>query len=581
MIKTLTTLLSTGVFLFSTSTYSSQNITDAIAPEEGTGVTEQSLVTAKQFMVAAANPYAVKAGYHILKKGGSAVDAMIATQLVLNLVEPQSSGIGGGAFVVYFDKKANKLTTWDGRETAPQKASKDLFLNKKGEPLGFYDAVVGGRSVGTPGTLMLMYTMHQRHGRLEWGELFKPAIKLATDGFKVSKRLATLIARDKERLSHYPTTAKYFYPNSQPLKQGETLTNKPFANTLSILASQGIKPFYQGDIGHDIVKTVNTTENPGTLSLADLASYQVKERPPVCLDYRQYNVCGMGPPSSGGITVNQILGMLESYNMPARSPVAAESWRLIGDASRLAFADRGLYIADTDFVEVPAGLLNKNYLAKRAKLLSGDQALANALPGTPPDTNLVARYPDESIEFPSTSHLSIVDRAGNVVSMTTTIENGFGSRIMVRGFLLNNELTDFSFLPEKDGKMVANRIEPGKRPRSSMAPTIVLKDNQPYMAIGSPGGSRIIGYVAKTLVAHLDWKLPLDKAINLPHLVNRFGTYELEAGTSAQNIVTNLNKLGYQTSIRDLNSGLHGIIITNKGLKGAADMRREGMVMGD
>ena len=581
MIKRFLKLCCFSTFCLSLAPAFAFDVADEVAPEEGTLKTQQSLVKAKQFMVAAANPYATEAGYDILKRGGSAVDAMITVQLVLNLVEPQSSGIGGGAFVVYFDGKHDRLTTWDGRETAPENASPALFMDKAGKPLSFYDVVVGGRSVATPGTPMLMYRMHQQYGKLPWKELLQPAIKLAEQGFVVSERLASLVANDQERLSRYPSTKAYFFPDGKPLKEGALLKNPEFANTLKLMAAKGVQPFYQGVIGQDIVKAVQSVkDNPGYLSLKDLNSYTAKERPPICIDYRQYDVCGMGPPSSGALTIGQILGMVEHYDLTAYGPESPTSWRLIGDASRLAFADRGLYMADTDFVEMPSGLLNDVYLADRAKLLDQSRALGNVYAGVPPGASKLARANDESIELPSTSHISIVDKDGNVVSMTTTIENGFGSRLMVRGFLLNNEMTDFSFVPEKSGKPVANRIEAGKRPRSSMTPTIVFKDDKPYLVIGSPGGSRIIGYVAKTLIAHLDWQLPIDEAIGLPHLVNRFGTYDLEEDTSAEKLTAPLEKLGYQVNIRDLNSGLHGIVITKQGLEGAADPRREGMVKG-
>ncbi|WP_343216907.1 gamma-glutamyltransferase [Kistimonas asteriae] len=575
-------LLAGCLLLQGASLQASQDVADSVAPEEGTGTTTQERVSANEFMVAAANPHAVKAGYEILREGGSAVDAMIAVQLVLNLVEPQSSGIGGGAFVVYYDSDDGKLTTWDGRETAPQSVTPDLFLDKKGKPLSFYDAVVGGRSVATPGTLKLMYSLHERYGKLDWDVLFQPAIRLAQEGFRVSPRLAALIAKDENRLRRYPVTATYFFPGGEALKEGELLTNVIFANTLSLIAEKGIEPFYTGEIGRDIVAAVRSvTDNPGVLSREDLANYQVWERAPACLDYRGDTVCGMGPPSSGGLTVGQILGMLEPFDLSELGPDNPESWRLIGDASRLAFADRGHYMADTDFVTVPAGLLDKAYLRQRSELLDTKRALTNVKPGTPPGKRRLERAEDESIELPSTTHLSIVDADGNVVSMTSTIENAFGSRLMVRGFLLNNEMTDFSFRPSKDGKPVANRIEPGKRPRSSMAPTIVMRDDKPYLVVGSPGGSRIIGYVTKTLIAHLDWQMPIDEAIQLPHLINRFGPYDIEAGTAAEKLVAPLKAMGYQVNRRDLNSGLHGIVITEKGLEGAADARREGAVMGD
>ncbi|MCB1430310.1 MAG: gamma-glutamyltransferase, partial [Nitratireductor sp.] len=341
--------------------------------------------------------------------------------------------------------------------------------------------------------------------------------------------------------------------------------------------------FYSGEIARDIVDTVrNAPGNPGRLSLADLANYKVVEREPVCVNYRAYDICGMGPPSSGALTVGQILKLAEPSDLKVLGPQNPESWRIIGDASRLAFADRGLYMADSDFVKMPKGLLNAAYLAERAKLLAGPNALAPeaVTAGEPPFDHAMIYAPDQAIEFPSTSHFSIVDAEGNVLSMTTTIENGFGSRLMVRGFLLNNELTDFSFVPERDGKPVANRVEAGKRPRSSMAPTIVMKDGKPVMAVGSPGGSRIIGYVAKTIVAHLDWGMNAQEAVSLPHLVNRFGTYDVEKGTRAEALTPALTAMGYKVESTDLNSGLHVIILDKDGLEGGADPRREGLAVG-
>ncbi|USE35379.1 gamma-glutamyltransferase [Endozoicomonas sp. SCSIO W0465] len=553
-----------------------------IAPEPGTGNTEQELVKASSYMVAAANPYAARAGYDILKQGGSAIDAVIATQLVLNLVEPQSSGIGGVGLVVYFDKNAGQLSTWEGRENAPALAKPDHFLDKNGKPLTFYDAVVGGHSVATPGLLKLMYEVHQKHGKLAWQTLFKPAIKLAQEGFIVSPRLARLVAMDQARLSRYETTKNYFYPGGRPVQEGDLLKNRPFANTLSLIARRGIDPFYQGEIGRDIVTTVNSvTDNPGLLSMSDLRHYEVKERDPVCMDYREYQVCGMGPPSSGGLTVGQMLGLLDHHKLSELGKDNPDSWQLIGDATRLAFADRGQYIADPDFVNVPKGLLDKSYLLGRSQLLHTGRPLQAVAPGLPPGVDQVSHAPGEALELPATTHISIVDGDGNAVAMTSSVENAFGSRLMVRGFLLNNSMTDFSFRPFIDGKPVANRIAPGKRPMSSMSPTIVLRDGQPYMLLGSAGGSRIIVHVAKTIIAHLDWQLPVNEAVSLSHRINMHGHYELEAGTDAEALVKPLKAMGYKVSVRDLNSSLHAIVIKASGLEGAADPRREGAVMGD
>lgn len=539
-------------------------------------------VNAKTWMVAAANPLAVEAGAKILAAGGTAADAMVAVQVVLGLVEPQSSGLGGGAFLVWYDAASGRLTTLDGRETAPREASPTLFQDENGEPLKFFDAVVGGLSVGTPGTPALLEEAHRRWGRSPWPGLFEDGIRLADEGFVVSPRLAGLIQADAERLARFPETANYFLPDGEPLAQGQRLTNPDYAETLRVLASEGAAGFYGGEIAADIVRTVrNAPGNPGGLSGVDLALYQVIEREPICAAYRSYEVCGMGPPSSGALTVGQILGMLDSYDLAAMGPESAEAWRLIGDASRLAFADRGRYMADSDFIPMPTrGLIDPAYLAERAELLNDTGALTEVAPGNPEFDHALNWADDASIELPSTSHISIVDAYGNVLSMTTTIENGFGSRLMTNGFLLNNELTDFSFRTHRDGVPIANRIEPGKRPRSSMSPTIVMQDGSPVLAIGSPGGSRIIGYVAKSIIAWADWGMDVQQAVALPHLVNRFGTYDVEVGTSAEGFADMLGELGFEVNARDLTSGLHAIEIRD-GLHGGADPRREGIALGE
>ncbi len=538
-------------------------------------------VDASTWMVAAANPLAVEAGARVLREGGSAADAMVAVQAVLGLVEPQSSGLGGGAFLVWYDAASGETTTLDGRETAPIAATPTLF-QKDGEPLKFFDAVVGGLSVGTPGTPKLMEEAHRRWGRANWGILFDEAIAHAEDGFTVSPRLADLVANDAERLQRFPATAAYFFPGGNAIAAGDTLTNVDYADTLRQVAAQGTDAFYTGPIAEDIVSAIRTVEgNPGILSTIDLALYDVVQRPAVCVPYRDHDVCGMGPPSSGALTVGQILGMLDRYDLAALGPTSPDAWRLIGDASRLAFADRGRYMADSDFVPVPTkGLVAADYLDERAALLGGDDALPEVAPGTPEFDHALNWADDDSIEFPSTSHISIVDGDGNALSMTTTIENGFGSRLFVRGFLLNNELTDFSFRSHSDGVPIANRVEPGKRPRSSMSPTIVLKDGEPTLVIGSPGGSRIIGYVAKSIIAHLDWGMDVQQAVSLPHLVNRFGTYDVEEGTSAVDLTEPLTALGFEVNARGLTSGLHAISVGD-GLRGGADPRREGIALGE
>ena len=560
-----------------------QEAADAVAPEAGTGLAPEAAapVTADDWMVAAANPLAAEAGARVLREGGSAADAMVAVQAVLGLVEPQSSGLGGGAFLVWYDAATGEVTTLDGRETAPMAATPTLFQTD-GETMGFWDAVIGGLSVGTPGTPLLMEAAHRRWGRANWGGLFDEAIALAEDGFAVSPRLAGAVADGAERLSTQPATAAYFLPGGTPLAEGSTLTNPAYAETLRALAAEGTDAFYAGPVAEGIVAAVRGASQPGLLTMDDLSAYDVVERPAVCAPYRGAEVCGMGPPSSGALTVGQILMMLEGHDLAAMGPDDPEAWRLIGDASRLAFADRGLYMADVDFVPMP-DLLDPAYMAERAALLDVDTILPEVQPGTPPwDHAAVDWAPGLDLSMPSTSHISIVDADGNALSMTTTIENGFGSRVWAPGgFLLNNELTDFSFSTHDDGRPVANRVEPGKRPRSSMSPTIVMRDGAPVLVVGSPGGSRIIGYVAKTIVAHLDWGLDPQAAVALPHLVNRFGTYDLEAGTAAEALAAPLEGFGYEVNVRDLNSGLHAIAVTPDGLVGGADPRREGVAIGE
>lgn len=571
-----------------------QEAADAVAPETATQAAKWELtdvaqaamaqrdatepVTADNWMISAANPIAVEAGAQVLAKGGSAADAMVVVQTVLGLVEPQSSGLGGGAFLVWYDAQSGELTTLDGRETAPLAATPQLFQDDAGEPLKFFDAVVGGRSVGTPGTPALLEAAHRKWGRTRWADLLAPAINLAEKGFVVSPRMAASVARDAERLGRFADTADYFLPGGAPIAQGAVLANPAYADTLRQMADHGAQVFYEGPIAADIVRTVQNAPNPGVLSAVDLALYRVKERPAVCAAFRDMDVCGMGPPSSGALTVGQILGTMNT--MDPTDPTDPKTWRLLGDASRLAFADRGRYMADSDFVPMPTkGLLDPTYLADRAALLSQDTALQEVVPGTPAFDHALLWADDDSLELPSTSHISIVDAEGNALSMTTTIENGFGSRLMVRGFLLNNELTDFSFRSHRNGVPIANRVEPGKRPRSSMAPTIVMRQGKPILVIGSPGGSRIIPYVATAILAWADWGMDIQQAISMPHAANRFGTYDLEDGTAAVDLQPELEAMGYKVNVRDLNSGLHGIEI-GEHLEGGADPRREGIVLG-
>lgn len=562
-----------------------QQLSDQIAPEAATGTAARQAATAETRMVAAANPLAAQAGLDILRAGGSAADALVAVQTVLGLVEPQSSGIGGGAFALWYDAETGELTTYDARETAPAAAGPDLFLDDNGEPLAFFDAVVGGRSVGVPGIPRLMEEMHARHGRLDWADLFAPAIELAEAGFEVSPRLAGLLEAETGRLDRQDEARAFFFDEAgTPLAESHLLANPAYAETLRAIAQDGADAFYSGPIAEAIVAAVEAFEdNPGLLTLDDLAGYEVIEREPVCVTYRAHVICGMGPPSSGGLTVGQILLLLSHHDIATLGPDDPTAWRLIGDATRLAFADRGRYMADADFVDMPQGLLNADYLAERARLLERPDALpAEAVsPGEPPWDDAELRLDGIEFEQPATTHFVIVDDAGNIASVTSTIESAFGSRLMAAGFLLNNQLTDFSFRPDSDGEAVANRVEPGKRPRSSMAPTIVLADGTPRHALGSPGGATIIPFVARTILALIDWEMDMQQAIAMPHMVNMFGDYVLEEGTPAEDAAPELEALGFSTAIRPLTSGLQGVTFTPDGLVGGADPRREGVAVGD
>jgi gamma-glutamyltranspeptidase / glutathione hydrolase len=552
-------------------------------PEAATGVIEKALVESKKFMVSAANPYAVKAGYRVLKAGGSAVDAAIAVQMVLTLVEPQSSGIGGGAFILHWDEKEKKLTSWDGRETAPSSAGGDLFLDDNGKVMGWWDALAGGRSVGVPGVIAALSKAHNAQGKLPWASLFKDAIELSEKGFIVSERLHQLIAKKTNpSLGHYAEAKEYFFPNDEPLQAGALHKNPKLSSTLKLIAQQGPKAFYQGEIATDIISAVQgAKDNPGLLTEADLKAYEAKERVPVCSPYHQYTICGMGPPTSGGLTLIQILSLLEPFKLNRYKPMDIDAVHLFSQASRLAYADRDLYIADNDFVKVPIfGLLNQGYLKQRSQLIKSNKDMGKAEAGSIPQA--LSLTEGNTLTQPSTSHISIVDSEGNAVSMTTSIEMAFGSTLMVRGFLLNNQLTDFSFSKEINGKPVANRVEGKKRPRSSMAPTMVFnKDHRLMMVIGSPGGSRIINYVAKTIIGVLDWDLNIQQAIDLPNTSNRNGNTDLELGTHTNKLQSGLEKKGHIIKVRELNSGLHGIVINPDGLQGGADSRREGVVLGD
>ncbi|MEX2630836.1 MAG: gamma-glutamyltransferase [Tistlia sp.] len=531
-------------------------------------------------LVAAANPHAAEAGMAMLRLGGSAMDAAVAIQATLGLVEPQSSGIGGGAFLLYWDAASRTLHAYDGRETAPAAATPGQFLREDGSAMEFYEAVVGGLAVGVPGVPRLLELAHGRHGSLDWAGLFQPAIALARDGFAISPRLAMMLAEDPY-LDRFQATRDYFHrPEGGPRQAGERLVNAAYADSLEALAAGGAEAFYEGPLAERIVEAVTSAPgNPGRMTLADLAGYEAIARPPLCAGYRGFRVCGMPPPTSGGIAVLQMLGILENFQLEEETPNSLDSLHLLAEAGRLAFADRNVYVGDSDFVEVPIErLLDETYLRKRAALVQRSRSLGIAVPGEIKQKAALA----PQFEPPSTSHFVVLDAAGNVASMTSSVENAFGSRLMVGGFILNNQLTDFAFTPEIEGVAVANAVAPGKRPRSSMAPTILFDaEGAFFAATGSPGGSRIIGYVAQSVIALVDWKLSAQQAVALPHVVNRNGTTDLEATTPLEAFSEELTARGHEVRIRPLTSGLHAIRRDGEDYDGGADPRREGVVLAE
>lgn len=549
----------------------------AAVPDEGVDLP-------RQHMVSAANPHASRAGLEILRAGGSAVDAAIAVQAVLTLVEPQSSGIGGGAFLLHFRKSDGRVDAYDGRETAPAGIRPDVFVKPDGTRRAFRDAASGGQAVGVPGVIQALALAHASDGKLPWSRLFEPAIRLAEAGFAVSPRLHAMIAR-APALRDFPAARAYFLtPDGEPLPVGYRLRNPALAETYRQIAARGAAGFYRGEIAAGIVAAVRTaTPNPGTMTGEDLAGYAARKRDVLCRPYRTWRVCGMPPPTSGGIAVLQILGVLEQFDMKKYAPGSPVAIHLFAEAARLAYADRGRYVGDSDFVSVPVeGLLDRGYLARRASLISLDTALEKAPAGTPPGVQAADFGDSATAAYDSTSHLSVIDSAGNAVSMTTSVERPFGSYLMTGGFLLNSQLTDFAFLPRRDGRTVANAVAPGKRPRSSMSPSLVLDMNGGLVAtVGSPGGSRIIAFVAKALVGLMDWNLDMQAAIDLPNTTLRRGRLELEKGTFAAESAAALRARGHDIRISTLTSGLHGIRVTQDGYDGGADLRREGIALGD
>ncbi len=542
---------------------------------------QNKAITAKHHMVVAANPYASEAGLYILRRGGTAIDAAIAVQMVLNLVEPQSSGIGGGAFLLHWSQGERKLSSFDGRETAPLAAKPDRFM-RNGKPMKFREAVPGGLSVGTPGVLKMLARVHKRHGRLPWAQLFDPAIKLAVRGFTISPRLHGLLQKT-DFASFGPRAQAYFFDKTgDPKPVGSNLKNPDFAQALSAIARHGSDYFYRGNLAQKIAKAVQTSHGQkGDMTPQDLAAYKAVERAPICVPYRLYNICGMGPPSSGMLTIAQVLKIIEPFDL-GRTPLNRTALHLIAEAEKLAYADRKRYMADSDFIDIPQALLEARYLASRRALISPAKTMGKAKPGTPGKKQKRTGI-DATTENNGTSHISIIDVQGNAVSMTSSIEGAFGARLMVSGFLLNNELTDFSFRPkDQQGRSIANRVEPLKRPRSSMSPTMIFdRHGRLHMVVGSPGGSRIILYVLKTIIGHIDWGLEAKALSELPNFGSRNGPLELEKGPGVQMIDTGLRSLGHKTRLAPMTSGVHLIIRKGNVLMGAADPRREGVALGD
>lgn len=534
--------------------------TDVIHPEAASGFVPKKSIVAKDFIAVTAHPYATSAAHSILAKGGTAIDAAIAAQMVLNVVEPQASGIGGGGFLLYYDSSKKKTITYDGRETAPLASSETMFLKKDGTVKTFQEAINGGLAVGTPGLLKMLDLAYNDYGSLPWKSLFSPAISLAMKGFAVTPRLYHVANGVDWPANPY---------SQQPI--GKVITNHALAKSLTTIATQGVKSFYQGTIAKHIVQKVTEhPTNPGRLSLEDLKQYKVRKSTPVCGMYQEYQYCGMGLPSSGAITILQALGILEFFDFVDSTPLSSQAVHVSTEAMKLAFADRNRYLADDVFVSVPVEqLLDPGYLSHRASRISYQSVIKE------PESWPVGYEP------PSTTHMSIIDTYGNAVSMTTSIEHAFGSRLMVGGFILNNQLTDFAFQPMQDGVEVANRPEPGKRPRSSMSPSMLFKDGELVMVLGSPGGARIIPYIYNIVRYFVDNKMDIQEAINLPHAITIGKVIELEEGRGLETLEQPLESKGHNVRFTALTSGIHAIVKTDKGWKSGTDPRREGRAMGN
>ena len=537
----------------------------------------QPVVAENIGVTSSADPRVTDAGMEMLRQGGSAADAAMAMMLTLTVVEPQSSGIGGGGFLLYQDNAKGILSTINGRETAPAAATSDRFVGPDGKPLGFLEAFQGGRSVGVPGNVQLMAQAHQKWGKLPWATIFKPAIRLSQKGFIVNKTLESRLAAIQGLWPNFDEARTTYWRDGKPLKAGMTFKNPKLAATLALLAKKGPDAFYTGPIASQIVHAVTTSKlSPGDMTMTDLAQYRAKEQQAVCAPYRVYVVCGMAPPSSGATTVLQILGTLQRFDLKAMGKDSPQSWYLIGQAMQLAYADREKYLGDDAFVNVPvAGLLNPEYIKERSALIDPEKARADYPAGNPPGAT--PRTAAISSEVAGTTHFTAVDKKGNIANMTSTIEGPFGSQLMAGGFFLNNELTDFTFAPEKDGAPVANRAVGGKRPLSSMAPTVVFdRDGRAVLALGSAGGKRIIMHVTKTLIGVIDFGLPLQQAIDLPNMYFGGGGLEVEQNSMLSAMADGLGKFGQKVRPVDLGSKVNGAQRIGNSWTGAADPRSEG-----
>lgn len=576
----------TGVLTLALSLWVTQLGFAQTAAEDDVGFStrDRAPSVASRHMIAASDPLAAAAGLSVLRAGGGAVDAAVAAQAMLALTEPQSSGIGGSSFIVYFDRKSGRVFTYDGRETAPSAVDERLFVDEAGKVLPAEQRFAGGRSVGVPGTVRALELAHMAHGKRPWRTLFDAAIMRADGGFPVSRRLHDSIRLDRW-LSRYPAAKAYFFDAAgQPLAPGATLHNPMLADTLRAIASQGADALYNGPIAGDIVRAVQRGPNPGAMTAADLAGYRAKERAPVCAAYRAWRICGMGPPSSGAIGTIATLKLLERFDLAALPPLGIQAAHLLAEAGRLAHADRIRYVADSDFVDVPVdALIAPDYLALRSALINPAHDIGTVAPGDPIHKRADAGMPMGSdAESSGTAHMSIVDDEGNALAMTTSVGLAFGSRIFVRGFILTDQLSDFAFLPEENGTMNANRVEAGKRPRSSMSPTLVFDRNGRFTAAaGSPGGNLIVGFVSEVLVAMLDWGMDPQRAAGLPHIVNLNGDTRIERGTTLESLAPELEARGHRVRSQALASGTQAILVRDGRLLGGADPRREGVAIGD